>query len=123
MVIERFIKKQGLPVIIDHAANGIDALEMLRKSKGSGVSLPDLILLDINMSKMNGIEFLKELRSDPLLSSISVFILTTSADESDRNAAFAYQVAGYFLKPVEPEQIEKTFQVLKDYWSLNQWPG
>lgn len=122
MVTERIIKKLGMPISIEHANNGIDALALLRKKAEDGSPLPDFILLDINMAKMNGLEFLKELRSDSGLSSLSVFILTTSADESDRKAAFGFQVAGYFLKPVETELIEKTYQVLKDYWILNQWP-
>ncbi|NEM98244.1 response regulator [Pontibacter burrus] len=101
MNVERELKKIGLTQPLHVARNGREGLKMLR---GDGVPrispAPSVILLDINMPKMNGIEFLTELRHDPEFSHIPVFIMTTSNDESDRLAMQKLQVTGYILKPL-----------------------
>lgn len=124
MVIERVIKRLKLTNNLLHASNGEEALDVLRGTNGKEKleHLPQVILLDINMPKMNGLEFLKELRSDPSISSISVFVLTTSNDDFDRKEAYEYNVAGYFVKPVDIGQFESTFQTLSDFWKICVWP-
>lgn len=124
MVIERVIKRLKLTNNLLHASNGEEALDVLRGTNGKEKleHLPQVILLDINMPKMNGLEFLKELRSDPSISSISVFVLTTSNDDFDRKEAYEYNVAGYFVKPVDISQFESTFQTLSDFWKICVWP-
>ncbi|MFM8917419.1 MAG: response regulator, partial [Bacteroidota bacterium] len=79
---------------------------------------PQIILLDLNMPKMNGMEFLKELRQDPELRSISVFVMTTSNDDRDRIDAYDLNVAGYILKPVSFEKFVSAVSILSSYWKL-----
>ena len=124
MVIERVIKRLNLTNNLLHASNGEEALDMLRGTNGKKKleQLPKVILLDINMPKMNGLEFLKELRSDPSLSFISVFVLTTSNDDQDRKEAYEHNVAGYFVKPVDISQFETTFLTLSNFWKICVWP-
>ena len=83
---------------------------------------PQIILTDINMPKMNGIEFIKELRSDPELNAISVFVLSTSNDESDKIEAYKLNVAGYILKPVSFEKFVSSIATLGNYWNLCAHP-
>ncbi len=105
------------------AGNGEEALKMLR---GNGdppiVPPPHVILLDLNMPKMNGIEFLKELRKDPDLKAISVFVLTTSDEDRDKIAAYDLNVSGYILKPIKFDQFLEAVKILDGYWTLNQYP-
>jgi CheY-like chemotaxis protein len=80
------------------AYNGIEALKLLRESNSK--LAPDIILLDLNMPKMNGIEFLKILRSDEELKHIKVFVMTTSADVHDRTHTEELGISGYIIKPL-----------------------
>mgnify|MGYP000331829078 CR=1 FL=1 len=123
MVIQRVIKKLNITNNLMHATNGEEALEMLRGENGhvKPEIMPNVILLDINMPKMNGLEFLKALRADEALKSISVFIMTTSNDEADRAEAYRNNVAGYILKPVDIGQFESTFQILVNFWRICEW--
>ena len=68
---------------------------------------------------MNGHEFLKALREDQTFKPISVFVLTTSNDEYDKQTAYSYNVAGYILKPISVEQFEYVFRTLASFWKLN----
>ena len=119
MVVQRVLKKFPSIVSNYHAQNGEEALAMLRGNDSEQLNpFPNVILMDINMPKMNGIEFLKELRSDEKLKYMQVFVLTTSADENDRKQAHGYNVAGYIIKPVDITLFESTFKILTDYWML-----
>ncbi|RZJ27636.1 MAG: response regulator, partial [Flavobacterium sp.] len=80
------------------AYNGIEALSLMRDN--TPALKPDIILLDLNMPKMNGIEFLKILRKDDNLKDIRVFVMTTSADIHDREQAEALGISGYIIKPL-----------------------
>ena len=86
MNVQRAFKKNNIKNPLAVAGNGLEALCMLRGEEGfAKISpRPQIILLDLNMPKMNGLEFLKELRQDPELRSISVFVMTTSNDDRDR---------------------------------------
>lgn len=103
--VQRAFKKLNVNHELHTAHNGIDALAMI---KGTGVEkvVPDIILLDINMPKMNGFEFLTELRNDGEFMHIKVFILTTSAEEYDKEKAKALGVSGYIIKPVNFDDYE-----------------
>ena len=107
MNVERELKKIGITHPTHVARNGREALDMLR---GSGVPkispAPSVILLDINMPRMNGLEFLAELRHEPEFSHIPVFIMTTSNEETDRMAAQKLNVAGYIVKPMSFDNFE-----------------
>ncbi len=124
MVIDRVIKLLNITSQLLHAPNGKEALDILRGTNGKTKAdpMPNVILLDINMPKMNGLEFLKELRADESIKSISVFVLTTSNDDADRKEAYDHNVAGYILKPVDIAQFETTFQVLANFWKICEWP-
>jgi CheY-like chemotaxis protein len=102
------------------ASNGLEALELLRS--GTIPSTNRLVLLDINMPKMNGIEFLRELRADAELHSTCVVVLTTSNEERDRVDAYKLNVAGYRLKPVTFGSFVEVMATLNKYWTLMELP-
>lgn len=108
MSIQRTFKKAGVHHNLIIAKNGVEALEMLR---GEGVPKidpkPIVILLDINMPKMNGIEFLEAIRNDNEFKDIEVFMTTTSEEEQDKEAARRLNVRGYIVKPLTFESFEK----------------
>ena len=81
-----------------------------------------IVLLDLNMPRMNGIEFLKELRADPDLHMTPVVVLTTSDDERDKINAYNLNVAGYLLKPVTFANFVEVMAALNKYWTLVEFP-
>jgi CheY-like chemotaxis protein len=96
---------------------GEDALEYLQKTKNdSSATVPDLILLDLNMPGMGGREFLRQVKSDPTLEIIPVVILTTSDADRDILESFRLQAAGYIKKPVNLPDFQEVIQTLSDYW-------
>jgi len=96
--VQRSLKKLGSEYELYTAYNGKDALAMLME--GSPIVTPDVILLDLNMPKMNGIEFLSILRSDDRLKHIRVFIMTTSTESADHLATSKLGISGYIIKPL-----------------------
>ena len=120
MVMERALKKCDLNYKLSHAHNGIEALDMLRGTGGKEQLTPPvkIVLLDLNMPKMNGIEFLKEVRNDATLKPVSVFVLTTSNDEKDRTDAHNLNVAGYIVKPLTLEDYTNIVGTLNEYWGI-----
>jgi len=96
--VERSLKKIESEYVLYTAYNGIEALKLLRDTD-LGL-LPDVILLDINMPRMNGIEFLKEIREDKDLRNLKVFIMTTSSEADDRFEAEQLGISGYIIKPL-----------------------
>ncbi len=121
MNVQRAFKKNRInnPLFVAH--NGLEALDMLR-SDAKINPLPKIILLDINMPKMGGIEFLSEIRKDDDLKNISVFIMTTSNDDHDRFEAYNLNVAGYILKPISFGKFVEAVAVLSNYWHLIEYP-
>lgn len=124
MNVQRAFKKNNITNPLHIAFNGVEALNMLRGTNGKPRLNPQprIILLDINMPKMNGLEFLRELRNDPDLRSISVFIMTTSNDDQDKIEAYKLNVAGYILKPLSFEKFVNTVSILSSYWKLCELP-
>jgi CheY-like chemotaxis protein len=120
MNVQRSFKKNNITNPLYVAGNGVEALEMLRS--GSVPAQNRLILLDINMPKMNGIEFLRALRADPALRSSPVVVLTTSNDDKDRMESFELNVAGYLLKPVTFNSFVELMLALNKYWVLVEMP-
>jgi CheY-like chemotaxis protein len=99
--VERELKKINVNLPLHIARNGREALAMLRGEGFPKIDpLPKVVMLDINMPKMNGIEFLTEIRKDPILRDLNVFIMTTSNDDTDRFAAKNLNVSGYIEKPL-----------------------
>jgi CheY-like chemotaxis protein len=124
MNVQRALKKNSATSTLYRAANGIEALTMLRTNSQIAQANNSrlLILLDLNMPKMGGIEFLKELRSDPTFHKLPVVVLTTSMQDSDLSAAYEYNVAGYIVKPITFSSFVETIDVLNRYWSLCKMP-
>jgi CheY-like chemotaxis protein len=123
MNVQRAFKKNNISNPLHIARNGIEALDALQgKHPDIKIPSPRVILLDINMPKMGGIEFLTELRKHPELRSISVFVMTTSNEESDKIAAYDLNVAGYILKPLSFEGFTSAVAILNHYWHLCEMP-
>jgi CheY-like chemotaxis protein len=120
MNVQRAFKKNHIANPLWIASNGLEALEILRGGEMSRHRR--LVLLDLNMPKMNGIEFLRELRADPELSGTPVVVLTTSDDERDRVNAYDLNVAGYILKPVTFVSFVESMATLNKYWTLVELP-
>lgn len=117
--LRRLFTKRGIKNPIYHAANGVEALEIMRgENNRDKVPKPYIVLLDINMPLMNGIELLKELRSDEHLRDTVVFILTTSPRDEDKHITYKLNVAGYFLK----QDMKELINLLSLYWELNEFP-
>lgn len=102
------------------ARNGEDALALLRSGEVPFDRL--LVLLDLNMPRMNGIEFLRHVRADEALRALPVVVLSTSDDERDRIDAYGYNVAGYLLKPVTRDRFMDCMKRLEEYWSRMVFP-
>jgi CheY-like chemotaxis protein len=114
--IERSLKKHGITSPILHVENGAMALDLLRQiGVGRSHGVPVIVLLDLNMPRMNGFEFLREVRSDPDLSSLVVFVLTTSDAEMDRARAYQEHVAGYMVKSAVGPQFRRLASLLEQY--------
>lgn len=101
---------------IVEANNGEDALKILEDK----ANLPDIILLDLNMPKVNGIEFLRILKNDDLLKYIPAIVLTTSSNEKDLVECYKIGIAGYVLKPLKYEDYVSKIENLLSYWSHNE---
>ncbi|MBB5284378.1 CheY-like chemotaxis protein [Rhabdobacter roseus] len=121
MNVKRAFKKNNIsnPLVVAH--NGLEALEVLRNDLPDAPK-PKIVLLDLNMPKMGGIEFLKEIRKDANLSSLSVFVMTTSNEDSDKVEAFNLNVAGYILKPLSLDRFIAAVSTLNSYWTLCEFP-
>jgi CheY-like chemotaxis protein len=97
--VKRTLTKAKVKFTLHVAHNGVDALAILNGEKGEKI-LPDIILLDINMPKMNGLEFLRIIKNYYSLNSIKTFIMTTSGEEYDKFTAKSLGVTGYIIKPL-----------------------
>ncbi|MCJ8279817.1 MAG: response regulator [Rivularia sp. ALOHA_DT_140] len=125
MNVQRAFKKVNILNPLFIANNGLEALRMLRGTKDDSATIPHerrLILLDLNMPKMGGIEFLQNLRNDYKLKSIPVVVLTTSKQDRDLVEAYNLNVAGYLLKPVDFNHFIELMSTLNKYWSLSEMP-
>lgn len=120
MTVKRALKELNVLNPIEGVENGEEALNYLRTS---GKPEPGIILLDLNMPRMNGIEFLKVVKIDENLKHIPVIVLTTSFEEIDRIDTFNLGVAGYMVKPVDYKQFVEVIKAIKLYWSISELPG
>jgi CheY-like chemotaxis protein len=120
MNVKRAFEKNKILNPLYVASNGLEALSMLREGKVPQARR--LVLLDLNMPGMGGIEFLRELRADPKLRLTPVVVLTTSGDEKDRIDAYDFHVAGYLRKPVEFPNFMELTAALNKYWTLVEMP-
>jgi CheY-like chemotaxis protein len=112
----------GNPITV--ARDGIEALEHLRGENGKAkLSKPHLILLDLNMPRMNGIEFLETIRADPELKTAVVFMITTSKADEDRMRAYGHNVAGYIVKQDPANTFMQAVAMLEHYWKIVEFPA
>jgi len=119
MTVKRAFKDLKVVNPLVHRVNGEEALEYLR----GGDKRPCVILLDLNMPKMNGIEFLKVAKVDEKLKTIPVVVLTTSQEEQDIVGSFKLSVAGYIVKPVDYEKFVEAIKTIELYWTLSELPN
>jgi len=109
------------PLIV--AQDGLDALDILRGTNGrTQIERPFLILLDLSMPRMNGVEFLDALRADPALRDTIVFVLTTSSSDEDKVASYNHNVAGYIVKSEVGEGFIRLISLLDHFWRVVEFP-
>jgi CheY-like chemotaxis protein len=112
----------GNPITV--ARDGIEALEFLRGENGrTKLSKPHLVLLDLNMPRMNGIEFLAAIRADEDLKGTVVFMITTSKADEDKARAYGHNVAGYIVKQDPANTFLEAVSLLEHYWKIVEFPG
>lgn len=109
------------PIVVAH--DGIEALELLRGENGrTKLPKPHLVLLDLNMPRMDGIEFLEQIRADPELKNTVVFMITTSKAEEDKARAYGHNVAGYIVKQDPANTFMEAVSLLEHYWKIVEFP-
>ncbi len=119
--ITRAVRREKILNNIVHVSNGLEAIDALRDS--TIIGRPRFVLLDLNMPRMNGIEFLKYIREDSELRQEVVFVLTTSDLDEDKVAAYGSNVAGYILKDKVGEDFEKLLGLIDSFWRIVEFPG
>jgi CheY-like chemotaxis protein len=120
----RAMKQLRIANPVVEARDGIEALALLRGQDGAGrVDPPYIVLLDLNMPRMNGLEFLDAVRADPELKPAVIFVLTTSMDENDRLAAYARNIAGYIIKSDARNSFREALGLIDHYWRVVELPG
>ncbi|MAU16980.1 MAG: response regulator [Muricauda sp.] len=116
MKFQRTLGKLESKHTLIEAKNGEEALEYLE----SGKPLPDIILLDLNMPRMNGIEFLGILKQHDKIKYLPTVVLTTSENRDDLLECYKIGIAGYVIKPLKYEDYEAKLKIVLEYWSLNE---
>jgi CheY-like chemotaxis protein len=119
MSVRRALRELNSNHILNVAGNGEEALVYLGNQANS---VPGIILLDLNMPRMNGIDFLKILKNDERLRRIPVVVLTTSKEEKDRMESFNLSAAGYMIKPVDYAGFVEVVRTIQRYWNLSEMP-
>lgn len=119
MTVERALKDIHVTNPLHIASDGEEALAHLRSP---GRVKPCLILLDLNMPRMDGIEFLRVAKRDATMKHIPVVVLTSSSEEQDKTESFGLGVAGYMLKPVDYQQFVEVVRTIDMYWTLSELP-
>jgi CheY-like chemotaxis protein len=119
MTVRRALKELHVSNRVEHVENGEEALAYLRDSARKR---PCLILLDLNMPVMNGIEFLQVVKTEPELKRTPVVVLTTSDEQKDKVESFELGVAGYMRKPVDYQQFVDIIRTINAYWTISELP-
>ena len=120
MTVKRALKDLKVTNELVCQCNGEEALNYLR---ADGNHKPCVMLLDLNMPKMNGIELLKIIKADSILRQIPVIVLTTSKDERDKVESFQFSVAGYIVKPTDYKKFLDAMRTVNLYWTLSELPS
>jgi len=119
MTVRRAFKDLNLSNPLTHVTDGEQALDYLHSTQ----LLPCVILLDLNMPRMNGVEFIKVAKADPAIKSIPIIVLTTSRDHGDVINSYDLSVAGYIVKPVDYQGFVEVIRTLGLYWTINEFPA
>jgi CheY-like chemotaxis protein len=119
MTVQRIFKDLHVTNPLDITEDGEKALAYLRDPKNQ---MPCIILLDIHMPRMNGIEFLRIVKQDEMLRRIPVIVLTASEEEEDKLDSFDLGVAGYMLKPPDYKQFVEVVRTIDYYWTVSELP-
>jgi len=119
LTVKRALKEIQVTNRVAVAGDGEDALEVLKHLQPER---PCLILLDLNMPRMTGLEFLRIVKSDAQLKRIPVVVLTTSTDEQDKIESFNLGAAGYMVKPVDYQQFVEVVRTIDRYWTVSELP-
>lgn len=117
MTVERALRDINVSNPLHIAGNGEEGLDYLKANPA-----PGLILLDLNMPRMGGLEFLQLIKADDRYRTIPVVVLTTSESSADRAASFGCSVAGYMIKPVEYRKFVEVIRVIDSYWTSSETP-
>lgn len=120
VAVEKVFRELGLGTSVVYSHDGEEALEFLRDESNTP---PDIILLDLHMPEINGIEFLKIVKSDPILKRIPIIMLTTSQAQQDIEECFALNAAGYMIKPLDDKRLTETIRTIVLYWSSSKLPN
>ena len=120
LTVRRALKDLNVSNPLSVATNGEEALTVLRNRKSQR---PAIILLDLNMPRMSGLEFLREARAEGCATGIPIVVLTTSRQDQDVVEGFNYNVAGYMIKPVDYSKFVEVMQAIDRYWTLSELPA
>jgi len=120
MTVKRIFTELKVKNQLVHVVDGEEAINYLKNDKNKK---PCVILLDLNMPKMNGIEFLRIIKADDNLMSIPVIVLTTSREDQDKIDSFKLGIAGYILKTVDYKRFATIMEIMDMYWTLSELPG
>ncbi len=121
MNVKRAFEKNKISNPLHIARDGLEALEILKR-KPKIENYPNVVLLDLRMPKMDGIEFLKNIRADLELKKLIIIVLTTSDDDRDVVSAYNFNVAGYIVKPITFDKFIQTMATINLYWTLSKVP-
>jgi len=119
LTVKRALKEIQVTNRVAVAGDGEDALDVLKHFQPER---PCLILLDLNMPRMTGLELLRIVKSDAQLKRIPVVVLTTSTDEQDKIESFNLGAAGYMVKPVDYRQFVEVVRTIDRYWTVSELP-
>lgn len=119
MTVRRAFRDLKLTNPLAHATNGEEALEYLRNPENAK---PCVILLDLNMPRMNGVEFMRAAKADPSLKKIPIIVLTTSRDDRDIVESYRLSAAGYIIKPVDYKKFVEAVKTIDIYWTISELP-
>lgn len=120
MTVERALGDLEISNQLTHKINGEETLEYLRSDSNE---TPCVILIDLNMPKMNGLEFLRLIKANETSKEIPVIVLTTSSEEQDVDESFKLGVAGYMVKPIDYEEFLEKIRVIDSYCTLIELPN
>ena len=119
MTVRRAFEELNLSNPLVHVSDGEQALEYLNDSRQAK---PCVILLDLNMPRMNGVEFMRIAKADPVLRKIPIVVLTTSKDDRDIVDSYKLSAAGYIVKPVDYQSFVEAIRTIDIYWTISELP-